>query len=388
MKKKCTLIFFMVVLTGAVRLAAQPGTWMQKKSLYNLVSGRKYAVAFSLYGKGYIGTGYSYGFGYDGASNNDLWQYDTLHNAWTQMASMPVVGRQSATAFVVHGKAYITGGDGANGIVLKDLWEYDPLKNTWKRKADMPNTGLNAAHAFALHGKGYVGFGLDSVGYFQKGIWCYDPPADTWTRKKDFPAATVGESFALSNDSIAIAGLGVVTATGRSAGDIWLYDANADTWTQKNNFKGQPRFGEASFTANNTFYIIGGENNNYRFVTDGWKYDIAHDTWTSTGDFPGQPRGGAVSFVIGRNAYIGTGYDATSNDKTLGDLWELDTKSLQWKERASLGGGPRDLAVSFGMNKLGIVATGEDGTRFKKDVWAYNALLNDWKKLPDLSYGK
>ena len=388
MIKNFTAFFSAAIFMASINLSAQSGTWVQKKSLYNLVAGRKFAVGFSINGKGYVGTGYSYGFGYLGAWNNDLWQYDTLTNSWTQMASMPTVGREYATAFVINNKAYVGCGVTASNSPYNDLWEYNPLSNSWTRKADMPNSGLSLPHSFTLNNKGFVGFGFDSAGYYQKGIWAYDPVKDKWTRKKDFPAKTIWESFAVSDGKYAYAGLGLDAKTNKYVSDIWQYDASSDAWTQKNDFAGEGRFNEASFVANNKLFIVGGENNKYKFINDSWVYNTSTDTWSLIGNFTGPSRGYPVSFTIGNNGYIATGYDATNNDKELGDLWELNTKNLQWRQRANLGGGPRDLAVSFNTGNIGIVATGEDGTRFKKDVWAYNSEKDYWKKLTDITYGK
>ncbi|MBV9963331.1 MAG: T9SS type A sorting domain-containing protein [Parafilimonas sp.] len=389
MIKKCTHLLLVATLLYCTNLFAQTGQWIQKKSLYNLVAGRSHAIAFSIKDKGYLGTGFSYGFGTDGGWNNDLWQYDTLTDSWTQMASMPVPGRQSAFAFVINDKAYVGAGVTGFGSPLNDLWQYDPSDNSWVQKASMPNSGLSGALSFTLNNKGYVGFGFNADGRYQRGIWSYNASTDKWVRKNNFPAITIWESFALSDGTNAYAGLGYDSVTFRYVNDIWQYDAASDSWTRKNDFNGKPRFNEAGFVVNNKLYLVGGENGNtYKFINDGWVYDKVMDKWTSIGQFTGPPRGNAATFTIGDNGYIGTGYDAESSGKELGDLWQLNTKNLQWRKRADLGGGPRDLAVSFNVNAAGIVATGEDGTRFKKDVWAYNTEKDSWKQLADLPYGK
>ena len=59
---------------------------------------------------------------------------------WTQKASMPGTARNSAVAFTVNGKGYLgTGYDGEN--YLKDFWEYDPTSNQWTQQADYPGSG-------------------------------------------------------------------------------------------------------------------------------------------------------------------------------------------------------------------------------------------------------
>lgn len=378
--------FFLIVATTAF---AQPDGWVQKKSLYNLVAGRSLAVGFSINGKGYIGTGFSFGFGDDGGWNKDLWQYDTLTNTWTQMASMPAEGRQSAGCFVINNKAYICCGINGVGTALNDLWEYDPSSNSWVQKKDIPNDGLTGPLSFSLNNKGYVGFGTSAQGYYQRGIWAYDPVTNSWIRKKDFPATTVWESFALSDSVNAYTGLGYDATTFRYVSDIWQYNDATDTWVQKNNFNGGTRFNETGFTVDGRLYIIGGENGKtYEFINDAWVYDKEKDKWFSLGKFPGPPRGGAAAFSIGNKGYIGTGFDAESSGRELEDFWELNTKNMSWRQRANFGGGPRDMAVSFAAGDNCILATGEDGTRFKKDVWLYKPNEDAWIQAPDLTYGK
>ena len=58
-----------------------PGLWVRMADL-PILSGRGLGAGFSIAGKGYFGMGYDGGTFY-----NDLYQYDTATNAWTQMAS-------------------------------------------------------------------------------------------------------------------------------------------------------------------------------------------------------------------------------------------------------------------------------------------------------------
>lgn len=56
----------------------------------------------------------------------------------TNFANSPVL-REDAASFSVAGKGYICAGyDPYNSVPLNDLWEYDTLGNTWSQKANFP----------------------------------------------------------------------------------------------------------------------------------------------------------------------------------------------------------------------------------------------------------
>ncbi|MBL7137376.1 MAG: hypothetical protein ISS17_01200, partial [Bacteroidales bacterium] len=111
--------------------------------------GRMAAVGVTMGNRGYVGTG----FDLAERALNDLWEYDTYSNTWTQKAPLPGVGRAYATAFALHDKIYI--GLGNNGSAyLKDWWEYTPYTNSWKRMADLAGEARTGAMGFSVNGKG------------------------------------------------------------------------------------------------------------------------------------------------------------------------------------------------------------------------------------------
>mgnify|MGYP002398522303 CR=1 FL=1 len=80
--------------------------------------------------------------------------------AWTQKASLPASPRYEAVAFTIAGKGYY--GTGANfsiSTVFNDFWEYDPALNAWSQKASVPGSFRYGAVGFEINGRGYVGTG-------------------------------------------------------------------------------------------------------------------------------------------------------------------------------------------------------------------------------------
>src|SRR6185503_14190540 len=129
--------------------------------------------------------------GYDFTYEQDTWEYDTLTNAWTQKANFPG-GPTSAVAFSINGKGYT--GTGVNGgyVWYNSFYEYDPASNVWTPKANFPGAARGYAVGFATANKGYIGGGFSGTpGVFVAYIdfYEYDPLTDTWTQVADYPGA-------------------------------------------------------------------------------------------------------------------------------------------------------------------------------------------------------
>ncbi|MCR9263163.1 MAG: IPT/TIG domain-containing protein [Flavobacteriaceae bacterium] len=150
-------------------------TWTQKTDVGAV--GRFFSVGFAIGDKGYIGTGF------DVNSNflNDFWEYDPSNNTWTQKADVGAEStvRSNAVGFAIKGKGYIGTGidDPINQNLLKDFWEYDPTDDTWVQVASFPGEARQSATVFVINGKAYVGLGNGSNGSL-KDFWEFDPDPD------------------------------------------------------------------------------------------------------------------------------------------------------------------------------------------------------------------
>src|SRR5207247_1220449 len=116
------------------------------------------ANGFAIGNKGYICSGYN------GICLNDLWQYDTLSNSWTQKANFPGTARCDAAAFSICDKGYFGTGDPLS-THLNDWWQYDTTLNTWTQKAQFPDSVRDETAYFAIGNKGYLGLGGEPVIY-------------------------------------------------------------------------------------------------------------------------------------------------------------------------------------------------------------------------------
>lgn len=278
---------------------------------------RNNAVAFSIGGRGYVGTGYD--------SDNDerlhdFWEYDPESNWWVRKAEFPGAPRSAAVGFSIGGKGYIgTGYDGNDE--LNDFWEYDPQTDTWREVAPFGGSARYGAVAFVVGGKGYVGTGHD--GNDLKDFWQYDPQTDEWTQIVSLPGNKRINASAFVIDDIAYVG------TGRNSGtyedDFWQYNSEENQWVRLEDLDDDhdadqiPRASATAFSMFGKGYIALGDRSGSQ--VDVWEYDPVLDEWARFADFEGPSRNGAVGFILGEKAYVGTG---TSGSVRLDDFWEFD----------------------------------------------------------------
>src|ERR1700733_4379247 len=89
----------------------------------------------------------------------------TIINAqgtWSPKSPQPDY-RSEGNGFSIGLKGYLTCGSNSAGILQNDLWEYNSVNNSWTQKASLPGITRNGAIAFAIGTKAYVGCGQDAA---------------------------------------------------------------------------------------------------------------------------------------------------------------------------------------------------------------------------------
>ncbi len=266
-------------------------TWVQKANVGTIV--RSSGVGFSIDGFGYIGTGYTIGW----TALNDFWKYDTLTNAWTQVASINGA-RINSFCFVINGKGYV-GGGAAGPSPLFDMQAYDPQANLWSAVSSYPGS-INAGIGMTLNNEGYV-YNFSGTNNFYR----YDLFSNSWSPEANFPGlqADGASAFAIGDDGYIMTGWlgGIPYRT------IYMFSSVTHTWTQKNNFPVSGRWDASTFAINGKgFYGFGIDSAN-NFHNDFWEYDPIADSWEQIASYPGNARYQGVAFSIGDFGYAGTG---------------------------------------------------------------------------------
>jgi len=269
------------------------GLWTQKKDFGGVA--RVTAVSFTIGTKGYIGLGRT-GNGLV-TNTNDLWEYDSATDTWTQKMSYAGGKRAASVSFVIQDVAFVGLGTDETGTVKKDFWQYKPSTNTWSQLTDFAGTtGFGEQLAFAVGGKGYVAktnstnlweFSLgvwtqknalpasnlstyvvvNDVAYVisnDKKLWKYNATADTWTALQNVPGT-------IFNKGVEINGKAYFGGTISDDYVVWEYDPNADTWAKKRGLLGlvsSPGYTE-EFGLNNKVYFREGNFNRTAF----WEFD-------------------------------------------------------------------------------------------------------------------
>ncbi len=145
-----------------------------------------------------------------------------------------------------------------------------------------------------------------------------------------------------------------------------------------NPFGGVARDGAVSFVIENTVYV-GLGNNASGALKDFWKYSKSSNTWEQIADFNGNARFGATAFTLNGKGYVGLGRDGYGGN-LFKDFYEYDPAINQWTKCANdFGGAARHSAVSFVINGVAYVGTGEDGTDATSDFWSFDGI--NWTQL-------
>jgi len=278
--------------------------------------------------------------------------YDSTNGTWSRSATFPGAPRSNAVAFTVQGAGYVGTGVGNDGFTpLSDFWAYIPGQNVWvqvdslKDENGVPQPRLDAA-AWGFDSVGYVLTGTDNYTYFLD-VWKYSPATHKWSSKPYLQGnpRSGATTWVYNNKGYIMAGF---TASGQHevnnmAYDFWVFDphkAENDSlhcWTQLRDI-----YNTSSGTYDDGYtnivrkygvgFVIGHTNSgdkgyitlgqNGTSVTYTWEYDFATDLWTEKTPFEGAARSGAVGFSVLNRGFVGTGV-SQGNQGAFQDLREF-----------------------------------------------------------------
>jgi N-acetylneuraminic acid mutarotase len=156
-------------------------------------------------------------------------------------------------------------------------------------------------------------------------------------------------------------------------------------WQQKDSVKGSIKAACGSFVINGEGFVLGGIDD-FGFKRKMYSYNPIQNDWDNelsigglNGD--GLDRASASTFSIGNKGYICLGQGQTNS--YFKDLWEYDSETQSWSQKADFSGSARRQAVSFSVGEFAYVGTGQDVTGLKKDFFKYDPLTNTWTALND-----
>jgi N-acetylneuraminic acid mutarotase len=256
-------------------------------------------------------------------------EYDPVSNAWSKKRPMRLASHHVAFASL-NNKIYAFGGFAFPGLgppgwnPVNTAWEYDPAADEWKELAPMP-TRRGAASAGVVNGKIYVTGGANSLpGMTENGIHParphnvvatveeYDPATNSWKTVRPLLLARNHHVAVGAGDKLYVIGGRVGGAFISSASNnvdlVEMYDPAADLWTPRARMP-TARSAIGAGLYNNTILVAGGEGQDARFLA-AFKaveaYDTALNRWEVLPSMPHQ-RHGLAAGVIGNRFYTVSG---------------------------------------------------------------------------------
>jgi len=229
------------------------------------------------------------------------------------------------------------------GVRLNDLWAYDPVKGAWTELAPSgaaPSAREGQTMTYdAVSGKVVLFGGYSGTEYYND-TWAYDPQADAWqelTPAGDLPPARTQQCMVYDSAGAQTLLYGGWDDTNNLT-DIWAYDLVADAWHQveQQGDIPEPRFAAAAAyePVSGKMYVFGGfpgDPDQTEFLDELWAYDPATNQWTqleAEGDMPA-PRNGHC-LVADSSAGTLVLFGGTNSEASLNDLWTYDPASNAW----------------------------------------------------------
>ena len=174
-------------------------------------SARYGAVAGSVGNYGYVGCGFDLNY------KKDFYRYDPSTDTWATFAGFPGDKRMGAVAFTINGQMYVGTGIN-NGTIDTDFWSYNPTGDVWTQKRNTANqtTGSDIYDYSAVARNNAVSFVIGSFGYIATGsngaaradCYQYDPTMDTWTKLNPFLGAARSNAVGFGIGNYGYVGLG------------------------------------------------------------------------------------------------------------------------------------------------------------------------------------
>ncbi len=306
------------------------GNWIKAGSFEG--EPRSGAVNFTIGDDAYIGTGYRKIRNYDETEDEhclkSFYKYN-LKNGWMKIADFPGKARHEAVAFSINGKGYVGTGIDIDGNRLKDFYEYDPETNTWKEAPEFIGSARQGAVAFSINNIGYVGTGYgfleDEDKNYLRDFYKYEN--GKWESIGVYPGSKVANSITsvINNKAYLISGE-------RNAFNIWEFDPALSTnknhgWSKKNRLTSDNKLefvnrkNAVAFTLNNKGYVATGHYASYNRTV--WEYEPDNDKWVEKISLEQEifSRENAVGFSINNRGFIATG---NVGDYYLDDMWEFN----------------------------------------------------------------
>jgi hypothetical protein len=181
---------------------------------------------------------------------------------------------------------------------------------------------------------------------------------------------------------------------GGDGNGLWV-NADSMTWQSVASLPAEGRHHPITFANETHGFLLTGTTAANSFTSDMYLYDPSTDTWAALeSDLPLLPRSYSYGIVLPvpnhTKAYLGFG--SSLDPVALGDWWEFDMRTLQWKQLADFPGVARRHPA---MNVVQATKSSGDSGGWEihvglgdglignlNDWWAYTIATGTWRQLP------
>lgn len=110
-------------------------------------------------------------------SGEFFYKYDQANDLWTKSSKLQMSTATYPAAFSINGKGYTATGGWADYShwKIKDVYEYNMLNGSYLKLVDFPNNSRTQTSYFVIGNKAYIGLGLGAYSSFFNDFWEFDP---------------------------------------------------------------------------------------------------------------------------------------------------------------------------------------------------------------------
>ncbi|MEZ4521403.1 MAG: kelch repeat-containing protein [Thermomicrobiales bacterium] len=224
----------------------------------------------------------------------DLWVFDIPANRWilAEPTGNPPPARFGHNAVFDDQQQFVVifGGQ-AGSTFFNDVWIYDPVRNAWTEldPGDGDGTPLNrygAGGALQPDGNGfYISHGFTSDGRFDD-TWLYDLQSGQWTDVTpdagQRPSPRCLMRMASDPDRERLLLFGGQSNTAAYLGDFWAFDTATTSWTELEPESGSPSprnlYSLVRNTESGDLFLFGGASAS-GMLNDLWSYRVESGEW-------------------------------------------------------------------------------------------------------------
>lgn len=176
----------------------------------------------------------------------------------------------------------------------------------------------------------------------------------------------------------------------------FTYSSIVDTltvypWHYVTNIPGLPRTQEVSFAIGSKAYIGTGVYQNDMFLEDLWEYDTETGAWTQKANYPEGKVRGLMAFSVNGKGYAGLGYrrDGTNEGEKMDSFYEYDPVMNTWTRKHDYPGGwyGYDSRHATALNNKGYFITAKPVSNNGVNIYEYNPNNDRWTLINSITFG-